>query len=115
MPVNRFRNTVENVMNKPGSYSKDDLRYLFLEMTEKYLYELISTLNYEEAIIASLGVEEGNKIIEKAATSDPALNEIGLINAEGNDNTILKTNIKDEKKVMKKLYQKISNRNIAAS
>lgn len=84
MPTNRFRNTIEKIMNNPESYSKNDLYDLFLEMTEKYLNELISTLNYEKAIIVSLGEEEGNKVIEKAATSDSVLNEIGLIDAEEN-------------------------------
>ena len=37
MPTNRFRNTVEKVMNNSESYSNEDLRYLFLEMTERFL------------------------------------------------------------------------------
>ena len=76
MPTNRFRNTVEKVMNNSESYSNDDLRYLFLEMTERFLNELLSTMNYEKAIIESLGEEEGNKVIEKAATSNPVINAV---------------------------------------
>ncbi len=80
-----FRDQVENIIDNPNSYSREELYTAFLEMTERYLNELISTLNYEKAIIASLGEDEGNQLIEKAATSDPVLNELGLINAEEAD------------------------------
>ena len=82
MPTNRFRNTVEKVMNKPETYSKDDLRYLFLEMTEKYLNELLTSMNYEKAIIESLGEEKGNEVIERAATSNPDINAVDSDNVE---------------------------------
>ena len=81
-PTNRFRNTVEKVMNNSESYSNDDLRYLFLEMTERFLNELLSTMNYEKAIIESLGEEEGNKVIEKAATSNPVINAVDSDNGK---------------------------------
>jgi oligoendopeptidase F len=49
-----FRDQVENIIDNPDSYSREELYTAFLEMTERYLNELISTLNYEKAIIASL-------------------------------------------------------------
>ena len=85
MPTNRFRNTVEKIMNNPEKYSKEDLHDLFLEMTERYLNELLSTMNYEKAIIDSLGKEKGNEVIERVATSNPDINELDSINSEEED------------------------------
>ena len=81
MPTNRFRNTVEKVMNNSESYSNEDLRYLFLEMTERYLNEMVSCLNYERALINELGEEEGNQIIEQIATSNPSVSSLDSDNA----------------------------------
>ena len=48
MSTNRFRNTIEKIMNNPDSYSKEDLYDLFLEMTERYLDHLRSYIeNYK--------------------------------------------------------------------
>ena len=82
MPTNRFRNTVEKIMNNPESYTKEELHDLFLEMTERYLNELLSTMNYEKAIIDSLGEEKGNEVIEKVATSNPDINDLDRVNGE---------------------------------
>ncbi len=82
---NYFRDQLENIIDNPDSYSREELHAALMEITERYLNELISTLNYEKVIIASLGEEEGSKVIEKAATADPAINELGLINAEESD------------------------------
>lgn len=88
MPTNRFRNTVEKIMNNPELYSKEELHNLFLEMTERYLSELLSTMNYEKAIIDSLGEEKGNEVIEKVATSNPEINDVDRANGEEEDVTI---------------------------
>lgn len=85
MPTSRFRNTVEKIMNNPESYTKEELHDLFLEMTERYLNELLSTMNYEKAIIDSLGEEKGNEVIEKVATSNPDINELDNINGNEED------------------------------
>ena len=82
MPTNQFRKTVEKIVNNPELYSKEDLHDLFLELTERYLNELLSTMNYEKAIIESLGEEKGNEVIEKAATSDPDINCVECTNGE---------------------------------
>lgn len=82
MPTNRFRNTVEKIMNNPELYSKEDLHDLFLEMTERYLTELLSSMNYEKAIINSLGEEKGNEVIEKVATSNPVINDVDRANGK---------------------------------
>ena len=85
MSTNQFRNTVEKVMNNPELYSKEDLQDLFLEMTERYLNELLSTMNYEKVIIDSLGEEKGNEVIEKVATSNPDINDLDCVNCEEED------------------------------
>ena len=81
MSTNKFRNTVEKVMNNPELYSKEDLQDLFLEMTERYLNEMVSCLNYERALINELGEEEGNQIIEQIATSNPSVSTLDSDNA----------------------------------
>ena len=86
MSTNRFRSTVEKIMNNPESYTKEELHDLFLEMTERYLTELLSTMNYEKAIIDSLGEEKGNEVIEKVATSNPDINDVDRANVEEEDN-----------------------------
>ena len=106
MTTNRFRNTVEKIMNNPELYSKEDLHDLFLEMTERYLNELISTMNYEKAIIESLGVEKGNEVIEKVATSNPDINALDQINGAETDKKILIRNLLD---FIEKEYQSKSD------
>ena len=81
MSTNKFRNTVEKVMNNPELYSKEDLQDLFLEMTERYLNEMVSCLNYERTLINELGEEEGNQIIEQIATSNPSVSSLDSDNA----------------------------------
>ena len=81
MSTNQFRNTVEKVMNNPELYSKEDLQDLFLEMTERYLNEMVSCLNYERTLINELGEERGHQIIELIATSNPSLNSLDSDNA----------------------------------
>lgn len=85
MSNNRFRSTVEKIMNNPELYSKEDLHNLFLEMTERYLNELLSTLNYEKVILESLGEEKGNEVIEKVATSNPEINVVDGDNGDEED------------------------------
>ena len=81
MSTNKFRNTVKKVMINPELYSKEDLQDLFLEMTERYLNEMVSCLNYERALINELGEEEGNQIIEQIATSNPSVSSLDSDNA----------------------------------
>ena len=92
MSTNRFRSTVEKIMNNPESYTKEELHDLFLEMTERYLTELLSSMNYEKAIIDSLGEEKGNEVIEKVATSNPVINDVDCAN--GKEEEITPTNLR---------------------
>lgn len=109
MPTNRFRNTVENIMNNPELYTKEDLHDLFLEMTERYLNELLSTMNYEKTIIEFLGEEKGNEVIEKAATSNPDINALDLVNGAETDKKIVIRNLLD---YIEKEYKSKSNNGV---
>ena len=80
-----FRKTVNDMISNPDSYTKEDYYTAFLEMTERYLDEMVSTLNYERNIIARLGKEKGEEEIERIATSSPALNDLEQTNAKEMD------------------------------
>lgn len=69
--TNDFRKGLINVMQESKSISKGDLYDAFLEVTERYLNEMISILNLENAIITELGEERGSELIERIATSNP--------------------------------------------
>ena len=107
MPASRFRNTVEKIMNNPESYTKEELHDLFLEMTERYLNELLSTMNYEKAIIDSLGEEKGNEVIEKVATSNPDIIAVDRDNGEEEE-------IKNKIINLFNAIEKMQNRNSAS-
>lgn len=76
-----FQSSVEHFMNDRDSYSKEELYDAYLEMTERYLNEMINTLNFESILIQQLGEEKGNEIIEKISTSNPFINELDNVNA----------------------------------
>ena len=65
-----------DMIANPDNYSKDEFYDAFVAITEQYLDELISNMNYEKDIIEILGEEKGNQEIEKIATSDPDLLEL---------------------------------------
>ena len=65
-----------DMIANPDNYSKDEFYDAFIAITEQYLDELISNMNYEKDIIEILGEEKGNQEIEKIATSDPDLMEL---------------------------------------
>ena len=46
-------------------------------------------MNYEKAIIESLGEEAGNEVIEKVATSNPEINELDHVNVSEDDIRII--------------------------
>ena len=75
-----FRKTLLDIIDNPDNYTKDQLYDAFLEVTERYLDEMVSTLNYERNIIAKLGKEKGEEEIERIAASNPALNDLEQTN-----------------------------------
>lgn len=80
-----FRNNLIDLINKPGNYTKEQLYDAFLEITERYLDELASTLNFERDIIAKLGQEKGEEEIERIAMSNPALTDLERTHFEEKD------------------------------
>ena len=75
-----FRNSLLDIIDNPDNYTKEQLYDAFLEVTERYLDEMVSTLNYERNIIAKLGREKGEEEIERIAASNPALNDLEQTN-----------------------------------
>lgn len=71
-----FRERVNDMIYNPNSYTKEDYYEAFLEMNERYLDELISTINLENAVTDGMDEENANKILKDIATSDPILNDI---------------------------------------
>ena len=79
--TNDFRQGLRNVMDESKTISKGRLYDAFLEVTERYLYEMISILNLENAIISELGEERGSELIERIATSNPYLCDLDSSNS----------------------------------
>ena len=73
-----FKDTLLDIVDNPDNYTKDELYEAFLEITQRYLDELASTLNYERDILSKLGKERGEEEIEKISASNPALNELEM-------------------------------------
>ena len=83
--TNDFRKGLRNVIDESKTISKGKLYDAFLEVTERYLNELISTLSLERAIINELGTEQGKEFIEKIATSNPSIRDLDESNTDGSD------------------------------
>ena len=83
--TNDFRKGLRNVMDESKTISKGRLYDAFLEVTVRYLNEMISTLSLEQAIIKELGEERGNELIERVATSNPSLQNLDAENADTDD------------------------------
>ena len=80
-----FRDNLVDIIENPDAYTKEELYDAFLEVTERYLNEMINTMGFERKIIEEFGEEGGNHLIEKIATSDPVTEELDMINAAETD------------------------------
>lgn len=80
-----FRDNLVDLIDNPGAYTKEEVYDAFLEVTERYLNEMINTMAFEKKIIEEFGEEGGNHLIEKIATSDPVTEELDMINAVETD------------------------------
>jgi len=78
--TNNFKEGLKNVMRDSKSISKGNLYDAFLEVTERYLNELISVLVLEQAIIDEFGEEKGTQLIEKIITSNSSINTLDVAN-----------------------------------
>ena len=61
--VNRLRDLISD----SSSFSKEDYYDAFLDVTERYLNELMSTLAYENKIIEELGDDRADEFMEAVA------------------------------------------------
>ena len=90
-----FRENVENILNNPDAYTKEDLYTAFQEMTERYLDEMVTTTSLERALTAGMDKEAANKLIEQIATSDPSVEDLDLTNAQEPDKNEVIRNLLD--------------------
>ena len=90
-----FRENLINMIDNPDSYTKEQLYEAFLEITERYLDEMVSTLNYERAIIAKLGEKKGNEEIERIVAANPAIADLENANAKEEDRREVIPNLLD--------------------
>ena len=77
-----FRQTVEDIINNPDNYTKDELYEAFLDMTERYLNEMVSSMNLENALTEGMGKESADALIEQIATTNPCINDLDETNAQ---------------------------------
>ena len=68
------------ILEEPNCITKKNLYDFYLELTERYLTEMISILNYERAIIQELGESRGEQLIEEISTSNIAITSLDEIN-----------------------------------
>ena len=80
-----FKESVEEIINNPDAYTKEEIHTAFLEMTERYLNEMITTTNLEKAITAGLGRASADELLEEIATSNPCITDLDTINAQEPD------------------------------
>ena len=90
-----FRVLVENIIDNPDDYSKDDIYIAFLEMTERYLIEMVTTSSLEKALTEGMDKEDADKCIEEVVSSDPDVEELDIKNAEEPDIRIIIKNLMD--------------------
>jgi len=80
-----FRETLKKLMYYPDSFSKEELHLAFLEMTVRYLDEMVMTMNYEKAITEGMSKEAAETLIEHVSTSNPCINDLDRVNASASD------------------------------
>ena len=86
-----FKRTFIDLIDNPDKYNKEQLYDAFLEISERYLEDMVSTLCFENYIIKKYGEEKGNEIIEAIAASNPAVVDLERTNAREEDKrTVIK-------------------------
>jgi hypothetical protein len=80
-----FRETLEKLMYYPDSFSKEEIHLAFLEMTVRYLNEMVMTMNYEKTITEGMSKEAAENLIEQISTSNPCIDDLDRVNASESD------------------------------
>lgn len=76
-----FRENVEKIINSSENYTKEELYIAFLEMTERYLNEMITTHSLENTIFEELGEEDAVELLENIGEANPAMADLDAMNA----------------------------------
>ena len=71
-----FRENLINMIDNPDSYTKDQFYEALLDMSERFIDELASTLTFEKCIIEKCGEKKGEEIIQYIVSSNSALSEL---------------------------------------
>lgn len=90
-----FRESVEDIINNPDAYTKEEIHDAFIDMTERYLNEMITTMNLERAITDGFDKNRANQILEELATSNPSINDLDMTNAHENNRAEVIRNLFD--------------------
>lgn len=80
-----FKRTLIDLIDNPDKYNKEQLYDAFLEISERFLEDMVSTLCFENYIIKKYGEEKGTEIIETIAASNPAVADLEQTNAREAD------------------------------
>lgn len=80
-----FKESVEELLNNPEAYTKEEIYTAFLEMTVRYLDEMVTSTNLEKAITAGLGRARADELLEEIATSNLCINDLDETNAKEPD------------------------------
>ena len=93
-----FREKVEDIINNHDNYSKEELHEAFMDMTERYLNEMVTSMNLENALTEGLGRESADELIEQIATSNPCINDLDETNAQ----------LPDQKEIIQNLFDYVA-------
>ena len=80
-----FRETVEDIINNPDNYSKEELHEAFLDMTERYLNEMVTTINLENALTENMAEKEIEELLFNIQQGNPDTDELDAANAAVRD------------------------------
>ena len=74
---NNFRKIVLDMMYHPEAYSKEDYYEAFLEMTGRYLNEMVTTINLENAIEElHFNIQQGNPDTDELDAANAAVRDM---------------------------------------
>ncbi len=76
-----FRKTVEDIINNPDTYTKEDIYDAFLDVTIHFLDEMVTTMSLENALTKGMGKESADELLEQIATTNPCVNDLDDTNA----------------------------------
>ena len=78
---NNFRKIVLDMMYHPEAYIKEDYYEAFLEMTGRYLNEMVTTINLENALAEGKAEKEVEELLFNIQQGNPDTDELDAANA----------------------------------